>query len=72
MLERYFGTLTDVIAAVAAAAALAYLCYELKRRQDKLRDLFYVLGPDSALMTEHLEALVERGALRPEGRPATA
>ena len=72
MFERYFGTFTDVLTAVAAAAALAYLFYEVKRRQDRLRDLFYVLGPDSAPMTEHLEALVRRGALRPEGRPATA
>jgi len=54
----------------AAAAVLIYLGYEINRRQRKLRELFFVLGPDSTLMTEHLEELARRGVIRPYRRTA--
>ena len=44
---------------------LIYLGSEIKRRQKKLRDLFYVLGPDSTVMADHLEELARRGVIRP-------
>ena len=56
--------------AVAAAGVLIYLGSEIKRRQKKLRDLFYVLGPDSTIMADHLEELARRGVIRPY-RPST-
>ncbi len=68
--DRWFESFTEIVAAGAAAAALIYLGHEIKRRQKKLRDLFYVLGPDSAVMAEHLEELARRGVIRPY-RPGT-
>jgi hypothetical protein len=65
MFDRWFESVTEVVAAAAAAAAVIYLGYEINRRQKKLRDLFYVLGPDSAVMAEHLEELARRGVIRP-------
>jgi hypothetical protein len=64
-MDRWFSSATEIITAVAAAAVLVYLGYEINRRQQKLRDLFYVLGPDSAVMAEHLEELARRGVIRP-------
>jgi hypothetical protein len=65
MFDRWFGTVTEVIATAAAAAAVICLGYEINRRQKRLRDLFFVLGPDSAVMAEHLEELARRGVMRP-------
>ncbi len=65
MFERWFGTWTDVVTGAVALAVVAYLVYEIDRRQKKLRDLFYVLGPDSAIMTAHLEELARRGLVKP-------
>jgi hypothetical protein len=64
-MDRWFSSVTEIITAAATAAVLIYLGYEINRRQQKLRDLFYVLGPDSAVMAEHLEELVRRGVIRP-------
>ena len=47
-----------------------YMGREIKRRQKKLRNLFDVLGPDSAVMADHLEELARRGVIRPY-RPTT-
>ena len=65
MFDRWFDSFTEVITAVAAAGVLVYLGFEIKRRQKKLRDLFYVLGPDSTLMADHLEEMARRGLIRP-------
>jgi hypothetical protein len=70
MFDRWFESVTEVVAAAAAAAALVYLGYEINRRQKRLRDLFFVLGPDSAEMAEHLEELARRGIVRPYRAPA--
>jgi hypothetical protein len=64
-MERWFGSVTEIVTVAAAGAVLIYLGYEINRRQKKLRDLFYVLGPDSAVMAEHLEELARRGVIRP-------
>jgi hypothetical protein len=65
MFDRWFESVTEVVAAAAAAAAVFYLGFEINRRQKRLRDLFFVLGPDSAEMAEHLEELARRGVIRP-------
>jgi hypothetical protein len=65
MFDRWFESFTEVVAAAAAAAALIYMGREIRRRQKKLQDLFYVLGPDSTLMCEHLEEMARRGVIRP-------
>jgi hypothetical protein len=70
MFDRWFGSFTEVVTAAAAAAVLIYLGYEINRRQKKLRELFFVLGPDSTLMAEHLEELARRGVIRPYRRTA--
>ena len=70
-MDRWFGSFTEVVTAAAAGAALIYLGYEINRRQKKLRDLFFVLGPDSTVMAEHLEELVLRGVIRPYRTRAT-
>ena len=71
MFDRWFESFTEVVAAAAAAAELIYMGREIKRRQKKLRNLFDVLGPDSAVMADHLEELARRGVIRPY-RPTTA
>ena len=71
MFDRWFDSFTEVFAAVAAAGVLVYLGHEINRRQKKLRDLFYVLGPDSTIMADHLEELARRGVIRPY-RPKAA
>jgi hypothetical protein len=70
MFDRWFDSFTEVATSVAAAGVLIYLGSEIKRRQKKLRDLFYVLGPDSTVMADHLEELARRGVIRPY-RPST-
>ena len=65
MFDRWFESFTEVVAAAAAAAALIYMGREIRRRQKKLQDLFFVLGPDSTVMCEHLEELARRGVIRP-------
>lgn len=56
---------TDIIAAVAAAAGVAYMIWEIGRRQRELQDLCYVLTGEDAHLTLQLEHLVRTGALRP-------
>ena len=68
MFDRWFESVTEV---VAAAAALIYFGYEINRRQKRLRELFYVLGPDSAERAEHLEELARRGVIRPHRATTT-
>ena len=70
-MDRWFDSFTEVAAAAAAAGVLIYLGHEINRRQKKLRDLFYVLGPDSTVMADHLEELARRGVVRPY-RPKAA
>ncbi len=72
MFERWFGTWTDVVAGVAAAAAVAYMVYEVDRRQRKLKDLFYVLDGDDRAVFDRLEEMVQTGRLKPHGEAATA
>jgi hypothetical protein len=64
-MDRWFSSATEIITTAAAAAVLVYLGFEINRRQRKLRELFFVLGPDSAVMAEHLEELARRGVIRP-------
>jgi hypothetical protein len=57
--------LTDIMATVAGAAVVAYMFFEISRRQQALRDLFDVLDGEDAELTTELERLVETGALQP-------
>jgi hypothetical protein len=61
MFDRWFARWTDVLAGFAAVVVVVHLVFEIDRRQRKLRDLFFVLGHDSALMTGHLEELAREG-----------
>jgi hypothetical protein len=61
MFERW----TDVVAAAAGAMAVAYVFWEIARRQRQLRDLFYILDGDDAGITLDLEHMVQIGAVRP-------
>jgi hypothetical protein len=65
MFDRWFDSFTEVVTAAAAAGVLIYLGHQIHQRQKKLRDLFFVLGPDSTIMAEHLEELARSGAIRP-------
>ena len=62
---------TDVVAGVVLAVGLAYLVYEVDRRQKKLRDVFYVLEGEDAAIFDQLEEMVNTGVLTPDHRPAT-
>jgi CRISPR/Cas system CSM-associated protein Csm2 small subunit len=64
-----FESWTDVTAAVGTAAVVAYLFYEIARRQKKMRDLINVLDDQDRQLTEELEELVRIGRLRPMARP---
>jgi hypothetical protein len=57
--------LTDVLAGAAGVVAVAYMGFEISRRQRKLRALFNVLDGADATLTRELSDLVDSGALRP-------
>ena len=63
MFEQW--SLTDVLAGVAGVVVVAYMGFELSRRQRKLRALFNVLEGAEATLTRELSDLVDSGALRP-------
>jgi membrane-associated phospholipid phosphatase len=66
MFERW----TDVLAGAVAAIGLAYLLYEVDRRQRKLRDVFYVLEGEDQAIFDQLEEMVGSGLLKPDRRAA--
>ena len=59
MLDR----LGEAVSVVLGALAIAYLVYEIDRRQWKLHDLWDVLDGEDAVITNTLEDMVERGEL---------
>ena len=61
---------TDVIAGVVLAVGVAYLVYEVDRRQKKLRDVFYVLEGEDAAIFDQLEEMVRTGLLAPDRKAA--
>jgi hypothetical protein len=63
MFEQW--SLTDVLAGVAGIVLVAYMGFELSRRQRRLRALFDVLDGADATLTRELSDLVDSGALRP-------
>ena len=60
-----FDRFTEVVSLVLGALAVAYLVYEIDRRQRKLHDLWDVLDGEDAVITNTLEEMVERGELLP-------
>ena len=60
-----FDRFTEVVSLVLGALAVAYLVYEIDRRQRKLHDLWDVLDGEDAVITNTLEDMVERGELLP-------
>jgi len=67
MFERW----TDVVMGAVLAVGVAYIAYEVDRRQKKLRDIFYVLEGEDRAIFDQLEEMVNTGVLRPDQRPAT-
>ena len=61
---------TDVVAGVVLAVGVAYLVYEVDRRQKKLRDVFYVLEGEDAAIFDQLEEMVRTGLLTPDRKAA--
>jgi hypothetical protein len=57
--------LTDVVAGLVVAAAIAYFFFELDRRQKKLRDMIDVLDERDVAFSDRLEELVRSGVVRP-------
>ena len=60
-----FDRVTEVISLVLGALAVAYLVYEIDRRQRQLHDLWDVLDGEDAILTASLEDMVESGELLP-------
>ena len=67
MFERW----TDVVMGVVLAIGVAYVAYEVDRRQKKLREIFYVLEGEDRAIFDQLEEMVRTGAITPDHRPAT-
>jgi predicted MarR family transcription regulator len=67
MFERW----TDVVAGVGVAIGLAYVMYEIDRRQKKLRDVFYVLNGEDTAIFDQLEEMVRVGLITPDHGAAT-
>ncbi len=63
MFEQW--SLTDILAGIAGVVVVAYMGFELSRRQRRLRSLFNVLDGADATLTRELSELVDSGALRP-------
>ena len=63
MFEQW--TLTDFMAGAAGVVAVAYVGFEVSRRQNKLRELFNVLDGADAILTRELSDLVDSGVLHP-------
>ena len=59
--------ISDVVAGLVVAAAIAYFFFELDRRQRKLKDMIDVLDERDILFTNRLEELVRNGTVRPRG-----
>ena len=53
------------------AIGVAYVAYEVDRRQKKLREIFYVLDGEDRAIFDQLEDMVRTGVLTPDHRPAT-
>lgn len=68
MFERW----TDIIAGLGLAAGVAYVMWEVGRRQKQLRELFDVLDGDNSSITTNLEELVSSGKLKPFAGAAAA
>jgi hypothetical protein len=68
MFERW----SDIIASLGLAAGVAYVVWEIGRRQKRLRELFDVLDGDDASITSSLEDLVGSGKLKPFAVAASA
>jgi hypothetical protein len=60
-----FDRAGEIVSVVLGALALAYLVYEIDRRKQKLRDLFYVLDSEDADMSAELADMVDSGELQP-------
>jgi hypothetical protein len=67
MFERW----TDVVMGAVLAIGVAYVAYEVDRRQKKLRQVFYVLEGEDRAIFDQLEEMVRTGVLTPDHRPAT-
>jgi len=62
LFERW--TLTEVLAVGAAALAVAYMMFEVSRRQRHLREVVNLIEGRDAVLTRELEELVSSGALQ--------
>jgi hypothetical protein len=62
MFERW--TLTEIVAVGAAALAVAYMMFEVSRRQRHLREVVNLIEGRDAVLTRELEELVSSGALQ--------
>jgi len=67
MFERW----TDVVMGFVLAIGVAYVAYEVDRRQKKLREIFYVLEGEDRAIFDQLEEMVRTGEITPDHRPAT-
>ena len=65
-------TWTEYLAMLMTALAVGYGVYEIDRRRRNLHDIWDVLGGEDAELTEHLDAMVRNGELRPYAGAALA
>jgi hypothetical protein len=61
MFERW----TDVLAGLATAAVLAFVGWQIARRQKQLRELMDMIGDEDRAIVDELEEMVRTGKLRP-------
>ncbi len=62
MFERW----TDVVGGAVVAIGIAYIAYEVDRRQKKLREVFYLLEGEDRAIFDELEEMARTGLLTPD------
>ena len=65
-----FERCTDVVMGFVLAIGVAYVAYEVDRRQKKLREIFYVLEGEDRAIFDQLEEMVRTGLLAPDRKAA--
>jgi cytosine/uracil/thiamine/allantoin permease len=57
--------ISEAVTAVFGVVMIAAVAFEIRRRRQKLRDLYDVLGAEEKHVAAELEAMIAAGAIHP-------